>query len=187
MTQHTDSSPVKDRLFEYIDSSEKISKLAREKKFDEIISSVTDSIYDEIITMEQSVEQAVGTLATGLLHYLLTTALITSQRKIKYDQIELDIVIPDTKTLQKDPKKTLIILISKSSDINQINQKIAALEKVQPEKENVWVVLSKNIQIKDNKRTFVLDKKDNTFAKIIFEIGKFTNVGGTNNLKILRI
>jgi len=50
-------------------------------------------------------EEVVGVLATGLLHYLLTNALISSQRKVTYNDNELDIVIPDTKTLEKDPKK----------------------------------------------------------------------------------
>ncbi|MDH5569926.1 MAG: hypothetical protein OEX98_09095, partial [Nitrosopumilus sp.] len=130
-------------------------------------------------------DEAVGVLATGLLHYLLTNALITSQRKIEHRGIELDIVIPDIKTLEKDQKKTLLICIPKSSDINVINEKIKLLEKIQHEKENIWLVLSKNIPVA--KKSFVLSKENNSFSKIIYEIAQFSNVDGANKFKILRI
>ena len=179
-----ETNPIKDYLFEYIEKSQIIPKLIIEKKFDEIIKDVTNNCYDQIITMGEK-DESIGILATGLLHYLLTNALITSQRKIDYDGIDVDIVIPDIKTLEKDPKKTLLICIPKSSDINIINKKIIQIEKIQPEKENIWLVLSNNIQVE--KKSFVLSKENNTFSKIIFEIAKFSNVGGSNKFKILRV
>jgi len=93
--------------------------------------------------------------------------------------------VPDLKTLEKDPKKTLLVCIPKSSDVNKINEKITQLEKIQPEKQNIWIVLSENISI--NKKSFVLSKDNNTFSKIIFEIAQFSNVSGANKFKILRI
>ena len=98
---------------------------------------------------------------------------------------ELDIVIPDIKTLENDPKKTLLIYIAKTSNINEIDEKIEKLERVQSEKENIWIVLSEDIPIK--KKSFILSKNNNSFSKIIFEIAKFSNVGGSNKFKILRI
>jgi len=179
-----ESNPIKDYLFEYIENSKIIPKLIVEKKFDEIIDDVTKNCYDHILTMGEK-EKSVGVLATGLLHYLLTNALITSQRKVNYDEKELDIVIPDIKTLEKDPKKTLIIYIIKSSDIHKISEQIEELEKIQPEKENIWLVLSENIPT--GKKSFILNKDNNSFSKIIFEISKFSNVGGSNKFKILRV
>lgn len=179
-----ESNPIKDYLFEYITKSEIISNLISEKKFDEIIENVTANCYDKIISMGKK-DESVGILATGLLHYLLTNTLITSQRKIEYDGIEIDIVVPDIKTLEKDPKKTLLICIPKSSDPKVINDKILQLEKIQTEKENIWIVLSENIPI--GRKSFILSKENNTFSKIVFEIAKFSNVGGSNKFKILRI
>jgi hypothetical protein len=179
-----ESNPIKDYLFEYIENSEIIPKLIAEKKFDQIIKDVTDNCYDQILSMGEK-EEAVEVLATGLLHYLLTNALITSQRKVSYNDNELDIIIPDIKTLEKDPKKTLLVCIMKSSNINEINKKIERLEKIQPEKENIWLVLSEDIPTE--KKSFILSKDHNTFSKIIFEIAKFSNVGGSNKFKILRI
>jgi len=179
-----ETNPIKDYLFEYIENSKIIPKLIVEKKFDEIIDDVIKNCYDHILTMGEK-EESVAILATGLLHYLLTNGLITSQRKVNYNGNELDIVIPDIKTLEKDPKKTLLICITKSSDIGIIREKIAQLETIQSEKENIWLVLSENIQVQ--KKSFILSKKNNSFSKIIFEISKFTKVGGTSKFKILRI
>ena len=180
-----ESNPVKEYLFEYLlKSEERIQKLISDKKFSEIIDDVVANCYDKIITLEEK-DESVGVLATGLLHYLLTNALINSQRKVEYKGTEIDIVIPDIKTLEKDPKKTLLICIPKSSNKNIIEEKIFHLEKIQPEKENIWVVLSENIFI--NKKYFVLSKENNSFSKIIFEIAQFSNVGGSNKFKILRV
>ena len=179
-----ESNPIKDLLFEYIKNSQTIPKLIIGKKFDQIIDEVTKNCYDQIVSMGEK-DESVGVLATGLLHYLLTNALITSQRKIEHKGNELDIVVPDIKTLEKDPKKTLLICIPKSSDTKVINEKIALLEKIQPEKENIWLVLSEKFPSK--KKSFVLSKENNTFSKIIFEIAQFSNVGGSNKFKILRV
>lgn len=179
-----EETPIKDYLFKYIKNSETIPKLITEKKFDQIIEDAIKNCYDHILSMGEK-DEAVGVLATGLLHYLLTNALITSQRKVSYDNIEIDIVIPNTKTLEKDPKKALLIHIVKSSDINEINKKIERLERIQSAKENIWLVLSEDIHTK--KKSFILSKDNNTFSKIIFEIAKFSNVGGSNKFKILRI
>ncbi len=177
-------NPIKDYLFEYTEKSEIIPNLIIEKKFDQIIEDVTTNCYDQIISMGDK-DESVGILATGLLHYLLTNALITSQRKIEYEGNEIDIIIPDVKTLEKDPKKTLLICIPKSSDPKIINEKINQLETVQPETDNIWIVLSENIQTE--KKSFILEKENNSFSKIIFEIAKFSNVGGSNKFKILRV
>jgi hypothetical protein len=80
---------------------------------------------------------------------------------------------------------SLIICIPKSSDKQIIEQKISQLEKIQPVKENIWVVLSENMDI--DKKTFVLSKEDSSFSKIIFEIAQFSNVNSANKFKILRI
>jgi len=178
-------NPVKDYLFDYLSKSEdKIQKLIIDKKFSEIIDDVIENCYDKIITLGER-EESISVLATGLLHYLLTNALINSQRKVEYQGIEIDIVVPDIKTLKKDPKMTLLICIAKSSNKNVIEEKISQLEKIQPEKENIWVILSENIPI--DKKSFVLSKENNSFSKIIFEIAQFSNVRGTNKFKILRI
>ncbi|MDC4229071.1 MAG: hypothetical protein M8317_05615 [Nitrosopumilus sp.] len=177
-------NPIKDHLFDYIKKSNSIENLIHEKKFDVIINEIIENCYDKVILMDKK-EVAVGILATGILHYLLTNALLNSQRKVDYQGMELDIVIPDIKTLEKDAKMTLLILIPKSSDKKIIDEKISQLRKIQPTKENIWAVLSDDVSI--DCKSFVLSKENNSFSKIIFEIARFSNVGGSNKFKILRI
>ena len=179
-----ESNPIKDYLFEYIKNSTILPELIANKKFDVIINKIIENCFDKIITMDTK-DVAVGVLATGMLHYLLTNALLNSQRKIEHSGIELDIVIPDVKTLEKDPKKTLLICIPMSSDIEIVKEKISQLEKIQSIKENIWLVLSKEIPI--TQKSFVLSKENDSFSKIIFEIAQFSNVHGTSKFKILRI
>ena len=183
-TMTDEVNPIKDYLFEHIEKSNSIENLIHEKKFDVIINEIVENCYDKVILMDKK-EEAVGILATGILHYLLTNALLSSQRKVDYQGMELDIVIPDTRTLEKDAKMTLLILIPKSSDKKIIDEKISQLRKIQPTKENIWAVLSEDISI--DCKSFVLSKDNNSFSKIIFEIARFSNVGGSNKFKILRI
>jgi hypothetical protein len=177
-------NPIKEYLFKYIKNSHTIPKLIAEKKFDKIIEEITSDCYDQIVSMGGK-DESVGILSTGLLHYMLTNALITSQRKVEYNGVEIDVIVPDLKTLEKDPKRTLLICIPKSSNIKVINEKIAQLEKIQPEKENIWIILSENIPVE--KKSFTISKENNTFANIVYEIAQFTNVSGANKFKILRV
>ena len=178
-------NPVKDYLFDYLTRSEKrVQKLIIDKKFSEIIDGVIVDCYDKAITLGEK-DECVGILATGLLHYLLTRAFINSQRRVAYRGIEIDIVIPDIKTLERDPKKSLLICIPKSSNKEIIEEKISQLGKIQSEKDNIWVVLSEHIPI--GRKSFVLSTENNTFSKIISDIAQFSNVGGTDRFKILRI
>ena len=179
-----ESNPIKDYLFNYIEKSTTISKLISEQKFDVIIDEIIENCYDKITLMDKK-EESVGILATGLLHYLLTNALLNSQRKVEYKGLELDIVIPDVRTLEKDAKMTLLILIPKSSDKKIIDEKISQLNEIQPNKDNIWVVLSEDISV--DSKSFILSKENNSFSKIIFEIAQFSNVGKSNKFKILRI
>ncbi len=69
---------------------------------------------------------------------------------MEFQGIELDIVIPDTKTLEIDQKKTLLICIPKSSDTKIIEEKISQFEKIQTVKENIWLGLSENVPMEKN-------------------------------------
>jgi len=176
-------NPVKEYLFDYISKSQNIQRLIAEQKFSDIIEYVVENCYDKITTFG-SKDETIGTLATGLLHFLLTNALLPSQRKIKHGEIEIDIVIPDMRTLEKDPKKSLIIYIPKTNEKTTISEKLKELQKIQPERQNIWVVLSEDMELDFNH--YVL-AKNNSFSNIIFDIGQFVNVTGDNKFKILKV
>lgn len=180
-----ESNPIKDFLFNYIKNSEKIiQKLISQSNFAEIIDNVLENCYDKVISMGEK-EESLGILATGVLHYLLTNALVSSQRKIEYEGVQIDIIIPNLKTLKIDPKKTLIICIPKTTDKNIIEQKLNQLQKIQPVKNNIWLVTTKKLNFQN--RTYIIKQKHASFSKIIYDIGQFVNVQGHNTFKILRI
>jgi len=176
---------VKDYLFRYIDEKKQIiQKLLADQNYSKIVKMVLEDCYDTIIS-KGSKEKVLATLATGLLHYLLTNALITSQRKVKYQGLEIDLVIPDLMTLKKDPEKTLIILIPRTSEKTRIDKMVKNLEKIQSKKQNIWLVMSETVPLEN--KTFVIAKKDETFSKIIYDISQFVNVSGSSKFKILRV
>jgi peroxiredoxin len=149
----------------------------------EIINDILENCYHKVSLMKNKEEQ-LGILATGIMHYTLTNVMIPSQRKVEYQGMELDIIIPDLKTLEKDAKKTLLIAIPKTADKKIIEDTLQQLEKIQSEKQNIWLVLSKDLGFKN--KTFII-QKDGNFANIIYDIANFANVQGSNKFKILRI
>ncbi len=178
------SNPIKEYLFNYIEKSEKrFQQLFSQEKMTEIINDILDNCYDKVALMENK-EENIGVLATGILHYMLTNAMLTSQRKVEYTGVEIDIVIPDLKTLEKDPKKTLIICIPKTLDKNSIKEKLEQLQTIQPEKQNIWLVLTQDLGFD---KTFVIQKEKSSFSNIIYDIVQFVNVRGHDKFKILRV
>ena len=179
-----ESNPIKEYLFNYIEKSEKrFQVLFSETKMDEIIDDILDNCYYKVAVMENK-EESLGVLVTGILHFMLTNAILTSQRKVEYQGVEIDIVIPDLKTLEKDPKKTLIICIPKTLDKKTINEKLKQLQKIQPDKQNIWFVLTQDIGFD---KTYVIKKEKSSFSNIIYDIAQFVNVQGQNKFKILRV
>lgn len=180
-----ESNPVKEYLFSYIEKSEKrFQDLFSQTKMDEIIDDILDNCYHKVALMNNK-EESLGVLATGLLHYMLTNAMLTTQRKVEHQGVEIDIVIPDLKTLEKDPKKTLIICIPKTLDKNSIKEKLEQLQKIQPEKQNIWLVLTQDLGFEN--KTYVIQKEESSFSSIIYDIAQFVNLQGENKFKILRI
>ena len=178
-------NPVKEYLFNYIQNSEKkFQELISQEKLDQIIDDILEHCYYKV-TLIDNKEESLGVLATGILHYMLTSAMLASQRKVEHKGIEVDIVVPNLKTLEQDPKKTLIILIPKTLDKKEIQEKLDILQTIQPEKQNVWIVLTQDMGFEN--KTYVIQKENSSFSKIIFDIAQFVNVQGHNKFKILRI
>ena len=123
-------------------------------KIKEILSKTIATIYekkDNIDSDSNNFEKPLSILCESFLHFLLTTTSLPSQRKIMLNELEIDLVIPDIKTLYKDPKKTLIIIFYKDSSTSEY---IKRLDNIQKNKENIWLVSSTPIDI--NYRNYVL-------------------------------
>ena len=64
-------------------------------------------------------------LGEALLHFILTMAMIPAERKIVVDNIDIDILIPNSKNLKTDNEKALVIyfLKNKKENINDTYKK----------------------------------------------------------------
>ncbi|HEX6647128.1 MAG TPA: hypothetical protein VF047_08110 [Nitrososphaeraceae archaeon] len=125
-------------------------------KIKEILSKTIATIYEKKENIDSdynNFEKSLSILCEAFLHFLLTITSLPSQRKIMLNELYIDLIIPDIKTLYKDPKKTLIIKFDKdSSTIEYINK----LDNIQKIKENIWIVSATPLEI--NYRNYVIYK-----------------------------
>lgn len=178
-----EQSPVKELLFDHIEGAkERISRLVSQQKFGDVIDDIMAGCY-EAATRTGDREESVGDLATGVLHYLLTCALIPSQRKVEFGGTKVDIVVPDLKTLESDAGKALVICIPGTQDRGAIEARLEQLQKIQPEKQNIWLVLSEESGLEN--RTYVVSGNDPSFPRIIRDIRQFASVHCQNKFRIL--
>lgn len=125
-------------------------------KIKKILSKTIATIYEKKENIDSdynNFEKSLSILCEAFLHFLLTITSLPSQRKIMLNELEIDLVIPDIKTLYKDPKKTLIIKFDK--DLSTIEY-IKKLDNIQKIKENIWIVSATPLQI--NYRNYVIYK-----------------------------
>ncbi len=126
-----------------------------------------------------------GALAEGLMHYMLTVSLIPSQRKTVMQSVDIDVAVPDTKSLTTSPEKVIVISFPKTNEVNKINAQIEQLKKIQPKSENIWVVTNEPTPIKG--KIYTLDKNEFTFSNIINDLINFSSGTKQSKLKIFRI
>ena len=190
---------LKSTIFDYINNSSTIPKLATKHDYDGIVQDIILACHDKIKSLAQkrgaSYNTALYVLATVILHYTLTKALIKSQRKITYDSIELDVVIPDIRVLKQNASQSLIICIAIDDDINKICTKLSAISKIQPRHQNLWLVVTSNDMkcpqftiLSESTKKFQISSQSNcNFTTIFSEIKSFLkhNQNSSNNLSIL--
>ncbi len=124
----------------------------------------------------------------ALLHFLLTVAMIPSERKITINDLEVSVIIPNLKNLKSNNNALLIKFIdSKNADYIDI---INRLSLIQPNKKNIWLVSTSNLKTDMNK--FVISMEDINennylfnFNQIVIEIDQFLKDINYTGLKIL--
>ena len=125
----SENSPIKDALYAKIDliGQNHIHELLSNGKFIEIFEKIYEPVIDSIDNIDEYEKH--GTLAEGLTHYLFTEMLIPSQRKITFEDIELDMIIPNTIELQKDSHNAIMIFFVKTSNIQSNKTKNSRYKK----------------------------------------------------------
>ena len=178
----SESSPIKDALYTKIEGigQEKIHQLLLNNNFSELFEKIYEPVIHSIQNIDENEKH--GTLAESLTHYLFTEMLIPSQRKITFDNIELDILIPNTAELQKDSQNTIIIFFIKTSNIKEIKQKIQNLKKIQKDDANIWIISKDHMEIPQS--TYITEKK--SFSKFLKDAQDFIKTKKMNKLNIFK-
>jgi hypothetical protein len=84
-------------------------------------------------------QENIGSLCEALLHFMLTICTLPSVRKVRIDEIDLDVVIPSLHVLRNFPEKAIIIQIEK--ELRPIlNDKQEDIARIQPNADNIWVI-----------------------------------------------
>jgi hypothetical protein len=125
-------------------------------------------------------DESFANLCEALLHFMLTASLIPSERKVTWKGIELDLVIPSLKMLNKSPDKTLVIQIIKG---NEVVRKIKDAKSVQPHDVNIWTVSAKRLEV-DHKNYYVGSSLF-PYPRIIVDVNAFLAHKGNRGLKLL--
>ena len=177
-------NPVKDILYGELETFNErdIAKTIADGKISQIIEEITARCITKVISLGENIDENVGVFATSLLHYLLTLSLTPSQRKIEYKNQQLDIIIPDLRTLRTAPENCLIISIVKTASLKQIKNQISEIQKIQPNNGNIWIVTNKSLEV-ENK---IFSVSDGTFVYIIDEISKFLKSKKQTQFKIFK-
>jgi hypothetical protein len=122
-----------------------ISEIGKEKIQTDITSNVGVSkqyiqmIIDRCNKVINLNDENVGSLCEALLHFMLTTCTMPSVRKVRIERMNLDVVIPNLRSLRNFPEEAIIIQIVKDSKgITKDQQKDIAT--IQPNVNNIWVI-----------------------------------------------
>ena len=178
----SESSPIKDTLYAKIDDigQEHIHKLMLNGKFSELFEKIFESTVNSLDGINEYEKH--GTLAESLTHYLFTEMLIPSQRKISFKNTELDMIIPNIAELKKNSDNTILIFFVKTSNIDEIKQRIQKIKMIQNSDSNVWVISKNNIQIPQTTYT----TKKESFSKFLKDTQTFVNTKKINKLNIFK-
>lgn len=177
-------SPIKDRLYHTIEA------ISESKINQQIIQNNTHSIIKQIIsqsnldTLPGNHIETYETFAESLMHYLLTNALIPSQRKTTVNQIDIDIVIPDIRTLGLAKKDAIILVFPKTDNLTTIKSRLQRLGTIQPIKENIWLIQKSSLGLPY--KTYEIDGEC-TFANIINDIKLETSSKTQSKFKIFKV
>ena len=87
----SESSPIKDALYAKIDDigQERIHELMLGGRFSELFEKIYETTINSIDNIDEYEKH--GSVAESLTHYLFTEMLIPSQRKISFENTELDL------------------------------------------------------------------------------------------------
>jgi len=178
-----ESSPIKDALYQTIE------KISESKIQQEIVQNNSSFLIKQILseskigTLEGDPIENYETFTESLMHYMLTNALIPSQRKITVDQIEIDVVIPDIRTLKIANTDAIVLVFPKTSNRNSILQRLEKIHIIQPIQQNIWLIQKSSFGLPY--KTYQINP--NTFSNIVDDIKAITAGKTQSKFKIFKV
>ena len=178
----SESSPIKDVLYAKIDDigQEPIHELMLSGRFSELFEKIYENTINCIDTVNEYEKH--GTVAESLTHYLFTEMLIPSQRKISFENIELDMIIPNLEELRKNNDNAIVIFFAKTSDSMQINERIQEIKKIQKKDSNIWIISKEIMNISQS--AYAIER--NSFGKFLKDAQNFIKSRKINKLNIFK-
>jgi len=108
--------------------------------------------------------------------------LVPSQRKILYENTELDLVIPNTLELKKDSENAIVVLFVKTSNMTEIQNKISETKTIQKNDDNIWVISEHLLNI--SQRSYATNKR--SFGEFLNDAQNFIQTKKMNKLNIFK-
>lgn len=183
MQDNDEPSPIKELLYSEL---EKIGETSLRQQIqtnpEKLIRSILDESLPNLRKIQGSAEEIYCGFAEGLLHYILTNALIPSQRKINAKGVEVDIVIPDVRTLFSAPQNAIIIQFAKQRTIP--DEQMDGIKRIQPSTENVWIVAMEGQ--KPGYKTYEV-AGTSSLAGLIDDIKEFLSKRPQSKFKIFKV
>jgi hypothetical protein len=178
-------SAVKDILYQELNkiTEFKIQLEISKNNSQQVINQLVSKCSKKIIQIPGDMDENFGILAESLMHYLITISGVPSQRKIVLDKTDLDIVIPDLKTIKENPEDALIVCFPKSRIIEEVQQRVVQIKKNIPH-ENIWLVLYSDLPV--NEKKYIVNSNNNSFSQILEDIIKFLAKRKQSKFRILK-
>lgn len=177
-----ESNPIKDLLYQTLGATPQdiiAEKIRNDPK------SLIREIFakSDIDSLDGDKTENYEKFAESLMHYILTNTLIPSQRKITVNQIELDIVIPDVRTLKTTSKDAIVLVFPKTNNIKAIQQRLESINVLQPISQNIWLVQKSSTNT--TYKTYELE--NGSFFDIIDDIKKAIAGKAQSKFKIFKV
>lgn len=120
-------------------------------------------------------------LVTVLLHYALSAAAIPSHRKVRARCLEVDIVVPDARTLAAAPARALVVCVPEDASARGVEAAAAAASRVLP-RENVVAAICPSAA---GVRAEAYSVEDGTLGGVIARARGFLESTGGGRLGVL--
>lgn len=120
-------------------------------------------------------------LVTVLLHYALGAAAVPSHRKVSVRGAEVDIAIPDARTLASSPRRALVICVPEDASARGVEAAVAAASAILP-RENVMAAICPSAA---GARDWVHSVEDGTLGGVIARARAFLASTGGGRLGVL--